>query len=296
MRGFIPRQEEIRTKETDVAHPNRKEAAEGANAKMRRMTMDYGSASGPANNIPAESNRLKGEGPEDSIGFGADASAPKARGDRSKRTSAANPVSTYRKGGRVKKRADGGDVSPIEEANRDQAMSKPAERARGGRTKGKGTHVNVIVAPQGGAGPMGGAMPPPVLPVGGPPGMPPGAPPMMPPKPPMAGPPMGGAMPPPGMGGAPGAPGGMPPGLMPPRAKGGRVKHADEAEDKALIMKTLKSEGLTRSDKPEKMGIEERARGGKIEGYTAGAASGEGRLEKIENYGRKTAHEKPQTV
>ena len=274
-----------------MAHPMKKESMDGINAKMRKMTQDYGSASGPANNIPAETNRLKGEGPEDVPGFGADASAPKARGDRSKRTSAANPVSTYRKGGRVK-RADGGDVSPIEEANRDQAMSKPSGRARGGRTKGKGTHVNVIVAPQGAGA---GAMPPPVLPVGGPPGLG-AAPPMMPPKPPMM-PPIGGpGGPPPGMPMAPGAPGGLPPGIMPPRAKGGRVKHADEAEDKALIKKTLKEEGLTRSDKPEKMPLEGRAMGGKITGYDAGAASGPGRLEKIENYGRKTAHEKPQTV
>ena len=111
---------------------------------------------------------------------------------------------------------------------------------------------------------------------------------------------MGGAMPPPGLAGAPGAPGGIPPGLMPPRAKGGRVKHADEAEDKALIKKTLKDEGLVRSDKPVKMPVEgetpERARGGKVTGYDAGAGSGPGRLEKIENYGRKVAHEKPQTV
>ena len=273
-----------------MAHPNRQDAADGHTAKLRRMTEDYGSAAGPSENIPAESNRLKGEGPEDEIGFGADSSAPKARGDRaSRRTTAANPVSTYRKGGRVhhgKKRADGGDVSAIEEANKNQSI---ASRARGGRMKGKGTHVNVIVAPQGAGGP--GAVPPPVIPVGGPPpaaAMPP-RPPMMPP----GAPPMGGAMPPPGLVGAPGAPGGMPPGIMPPRAKGGRVKHADEKEDKALIMKTLRDEGLTRADHEVK-----RARGGKIKNIhdmTAGAASGEGRLEKIElqeHIGRKA----PQTV
>ena len=96
---------------------------------------------------------------------------------------------------------------------------------------------------------------------------------------------------------------------MPPRAKGGRV-HGDEAEDKALIMKTLKSEGLVRSDKPKKMPVEGetegRASGGKIVGsdsrvkwgnvpshMTAGAVSGEGRLEKIKMQG---APQKPQSV
>lgn len=92
-----------------MAHPYRKEADAGQNAKMKRMTGGYGSASGPANNILAESNRNKAEGPEESVGFDADASAPKARGDRaSRRTTAANPVSTYNKGGKVTKRAWGG--------------------------------------------------------------------------------------------------------------------------------------------------------------------------------------------
>ena len=273
-------------------HPMKKDAASAHTDKMRKMTEDYGSASGPDNNIPAESSRLKQEGDESAVGFGSDSSAPSARrGDRARRgTAAANPVSTYRKGGRVKhaakKRADGGDVSSIETANRDQAMATP--RARGGRTKAKGTHVNVIVAPQGGG--AGAPMPPPVLPVGGPPaaGMPP-KPPMMPPA---GAPPMGGAMPPPGLAGAPGAPGGMPPGLMPPRAKGGRVKHADAKEDKALIMQTLRDEGLTRSDREVK-----RARGGKINSIhdmDAGSMSGQGRLEKAElqkNAGRKAPQE-----
>ena len=274
-----------------MAHPNKKDSAAAHTDKMRRMTQDYGSAAGPDENIPAESDSLKQEGDEDSVGFGSDSSAPSARrGDRARRgTAAANPVSTYRKGGRVKskKRADGGDVSSIETANRDQAMATP--RARGGRTKAKGTHVNVIVAPQGGG--AGAPMPPPVLPVGGPPpmaGMPP-KPPMMPPG---GAPPMGGAMPPPGLLGAPGAPGGMPPGIMPPRATGGRVTHADEAQDKELIMTILKDEGLTRSDSEVK-----RARGGKINSIhdmDAGSMSGPGRIEKAElqkNAGRKAPQE-----
>ena len=81
---------------------------------------------------------------------------------------------------------------------------------------------------------------------------------------------------------AAGAPG-MPPGVM-PRAKGGRV-HPDEAEDKKLIMKTLKDQGLVRSDKAEHMGLRGRAAGGRLPNQNhhmdAGAVTGVGRLEKI---------------
>lgn len=143
-------------------------------------------------------------------------------------------------------------------------------RAEGGRTKGKGggkTNVNIIIAPQAGQG-AGAGTPPPVIPTG--PGA--GA---LPPHPPMGGPPPG--MPP---GGPP--PGAMPPPGMMPRARGGRV-HADAAEDRDLIKKTLKDEGLIR-----------RASGGKVH-MTAGAATGEGRLEKIKAYGAKS-HMKPQAV
>ena len=211
-----------------MAHPFKNDAAAAHTAKMRNMTDGYGSASGPANNITSPQERLKGEGGEKSIGFGINSDAPRTRADRSmRRTSPANPLATYAKGGRVNrasggriKRDSGGDVSPIEEANKDQAMSSRArggkvkrrlaggqtgdsprtEYARGGRTGHKkgSTHVNVIVAPQGGAGaggPGGGMpmMPPrPVPPVVPPPGgmPPPGGPPPgggMPPRPPMAG-------------------------------------------------------------------------------------------------------------
>ena len=110
---------------------------------------------------------------------------------------------------------------------------------RSGKAKGKGSHVNVIVAPGGG----GQDRPVPVpVPAGGPPGLPP-RPPMAPPAGPgmvppgmppagLARPPMAAGMPPPGM---------MPPGMM-PRRKGGRVRadggraEADEAHGKTTGM------------------------------------------------------------
>ena len=84
---------------------------------------------------------------------------------------------------------------------------------------------------------------------------------------------------------------------MPPRAKGGRV-HADKAQDVDLIKKTLRDEGLTRSDKPVKMGIVGRAKGGKITSIhdmDAGSMSGEGRLQKAELH-RHSGNMKKQAV
>lgn len=270
-----------------MAHPHRKEASEGHNAKLKRMTDGYGLASGPKNNITAPTNRDKREGPEDAVGFGSDSSKPRAGAHRRARGGKVRKhdggplgsVAARKHGGHVKHRDFGGDVDTIAEANRDQAQAT-SNRAHGGRTgkKGKGgghTHVNVIVAPQGGAGAPPGAMAggPPMMPphpamAGPPPGMPPGAPgmppgappPGMPPRPMM---PPGGAMP--------------PPGAMPMRKHGGGV-HKDATQDKALIHKVLKSEGLERKET-------ERAAGGRLkpghENEHAGAGSGAGRLEKI---------------
>lgn len=77
-------------------------------------------------------------------------------------------------------------------------MDRPGY-AKGGRTKhGAKTHVNVIVAPQGGGGGPGPGAAPPMMPHPpmAPPAPPPGAPPMAPPRPPMAGPPVGAGVPP----------------------------------------------------------------------------------------------------
>jgi len=209
-------------------------------------------------------------------------------------------IGQSRRGGRVKAthRAKGGRVrgeegpfetypKPVKGGGKYATVSSepsptPVDnRARGGRTGGHkdkkgGTHVNIMIAPQHGQ-PGAGAMPP-VSAMPTPPPMP---------RPPMAPPGgvSGGAMPPPGamppgaMPGGPGMmppPGAMPPEIMPPRKRGGRIvaneKHSDEAQDLSLIRRTVKADAL----KPRGS---MRAAGGRM---TAGAATGEGRLEKAE--------------
>ena len=202
-----------------MAHPLKREinGVTGNNAKLRRMTRHYGAANEKMmQNAPV--NKMKQEGPEDAVEFGADSAAPNARADRpSRRSMSANPLSTYKKGGAVKGRASGG-------------------RVKSGKTN---IHINVI--PQGGT-PMPAAGMPPVLPMGGNPAVPPPAPPQAGGIPPALAAALAG-----GAGGPPGAmrpPGMMPPGLM--RKRGGRV-HSDEAEDASLIHKMVKSAALKRA-------------------------------------------------
>lgn len=93
-----------------------------------------------------------------------------------------------------------------------KAKARMDKRARGGRVKGKGTNVNIVIAqPNPQQQGMDKPVPVPVpVPAGGPP---PGAPPMLPPG---------------AMAGGPGVPPGMPPGMPPiPRKRGGRVARAN---------------------------------------------------------------------
>lgn len=243
-----------------MAHPMKKEGVTGHNEKLRRYTEHYGAAD-PAMNKAAPVTRLKQEGPEDSVGFGADYDAASARADRpARRSAAANPVATYKRGGRAHER---------EKAEARAMGGSVISRARGGRAK---TNVNVVIMPPNGNQP-GTMDTSPVMPGAA---VPPMAPPKAPPGPMAAGLPPG-AMP----------PGAVPPGLIPPRKRGGKVEHSDVKEDRALVKSMVKDEAL-----------KHRARGGKVNKIhmTAGAESGPGRLEKTAARARNARGERPQTV
>ncbi len=253
-------------------HPFRSQAKEDHTNKLRQMTDHYGSAK-PSDNKSGPTNIFKQEGPEDAVSFGADSTMSKARGDRPARKAVPNAVATLAKGG------------------------KAVNRARGGRTKHKGhTNVTVVVAPQGQAGANPAMAPHPMMP-----------PIAVPPRPPMA-PPPGGPMAGPGAGPPVMPPGMPPPGIVPPRASGGRVKggmlKSGDGEPAGSTgsgkvpgsrVGTLKDQGMDHSDGvKEEPGITTKK--GQITGYDAGAIAGKGRLEKIENYGRRESHRKGQVV
>lgn len=276
-----------------MAYPVKNADYPGSSAtkKFKALTQDYGAAN------KSQSKGAPGtldNGPQKDYGYGTEGEgeASSARSDRPRRTSAANPIATYKRGGRVHERekaaarAEGGAApmpvvksetkTPPMEA--DTSANTPAilkgkqaralgggviARARGGSVKKAPTTINIVVSPpqQAGANPA--------LPPGGVGSAPP----------PMPKPPMGG--PGPGAGGPqmPLPPGAAPPGLPPAamaamgRKRGGRV-HDDAKEDAAQIRSMVKPSAL-------------RAKGGAV-GLTAGAATGEGRLEKASSYARKS--------
>lgn len=57
-----------------MAHPNKDEGVKGHNAKLRRLTQDYGAAN-PSMNKLAKVDRIGKGGPQESVGFGVDAGA-----------------------------------------------------------------------------------------------------------------------------------------------------------------------------------------------------------------------------
>lgn len=158
------------------------------------------------------------------------------------------------------------------------------KRATGGRAKGK-SNINIVIAPQPAAQgpmPMGGMPPRPPMPMPMPPapgGMPPGA---MPPGAggmPMPIPmPMAGGAPAPAPQGA-GVPG--LPGMAPlPRKSGGRVKSF-----KDMTAGAGSGEGRLQKEEMQEYKRTARKAGGKVPNMTFGAGSGPGRIEKIHAYG-----------
>ena len=277
-----------------MAHPNKKEGVVGHNEKLRKMTEHYGAADKSMYKV-AKGNLENG--PQKDYGYGAmgEGEASPARGDRTRRSTPANPIAAYKRGGRIasdrmkaeercgggRMRADGGAVLSSSAPENQEPAQNRAWGGRVGKKTGKpATHINIVVAPGNSA-----AQPAPVLPVGGPPGV------AMPPRPmPASAPAPVGAMPPGPMGAGPlpgggpmmpPPPGAIPPGAMPPRKRGGRIDqnskaHPDAAEDAKEIRAMVKPSAL-------------RARGGRM---TAGAESGPGRLEKTAMRARRQAGDK----
>jgi hypothetical protein len=171
-----------------------------------------------------------------------------------------------------------------EEMKRGGRAKKRAQRASGGRAKGK-SNINIVIAPQPAAQgpmPMGGMLPRPPMPMPMPPapgGMPPGA---MPPGAggmPMPIPmPMAGGAPAPAPQGA-GVPG--LPGMAPlPRKSGGRIKSY-----KDMTAGAGSGEGRLQKEEMQEYKRTARKAGGKVPNMTFGAGSGPGRIEKIHAYG-----------
>jgi hypothetical protein len=170
------------------------------------------------------------------------------------------------------------------EARKEKMCGGRTKRASGGRAKGK-SNINIVIAPQPAAQgpmPMGGMPPRPPMPMPMPPapgGMPPGA---MPPG--AGGMPMPMPVPVPMGGGAP-APqaAGVPgiPGMAPlPRKSGGRVKSF-----KDITAGAGSGEGRLQKEEMQEYKRTARKAGGKVPNMHFGAGSGPGRIEKIHAYG-----------
>ena len=170
------------------------------------------------------------------------------------------------------------------EARKEKMCGGRTKRASGGRAKGK-SNINIVIAPQPAAQgpmPMGGMPPRPPMPMPMPPapgGMPPGAMPLGAGGMPMPIPmPMAGGAPAPAPQGA-GVPG--LPGMAPlPRKSGGRVKSF-----KDMTAGAGSGEGRLQKEEMQEYKRTARKAGGKVPNMTFGAGSGPGRIEKIHAYG-----------
>lgn len=130
-----------------MAHPNKRDTEASQAAKLKLMTTHYGLAS--KDNVRPGVEKYKGEGPEEDVGYGADNDKPKLHGARITRTTKpTNPYATYKRGGAVKHRSNGGntvaDDEDIEQANfaekadkYDRRRGGHVKRAHGGRIRGE---------------------------------------------------------------------------------------------------------------------------------------------------------------
>jgi hypothetical protein len=266
-------------------HPHLKEARDSAGSKLKRIAGFHGTEANPS-------------------------------GNKSPRGTLANPGMAERPGEVIPNGPQGSVGLASIEAEGKAPRRNLGKFARGGRAKHhKGTNVNIMIGQPSGAPPIA-PMGAPALPMPRPPmaGPPPGAPPGMPP------PGMGPGMPPPGMG---------PPGI---RKSGGRAfkRGGSVAPQYPQRVKTAVKQPSLRPDmKKHGGGVKKKAyggpmmpgqmpvnpmmagrpvmpqqmpmvarKGGKVKRahggrtYDAGSLTGIGRLEKIENYGRK-AHDNP---